>query len=61
MVTVAIVSGSESDRQIADRAANVLREAGIECEIRILSAHRNPVELEKYISETDAEIFIAIA
>ncbi len=61
MVTVSILIGSESDRQIADRAAKVLEEAGVQHEVRVLSAHRNPLELEDYISKTDAEIFIAIA
>ncbi len=53
--------GSESDRQIADRAVKVLDDAEVEHEIRVLSAHRNPHELDDYISKTDAEVFIAIA
>ncbi|MCZ7372907.1 MAG: 5-(carboxyamino)imidazole ribonucleotide mutase [Candidatus Methanoperedens sp.] len=61
MVTVAILIGSESDREIALRTAKVLEGSGVEYEIRVLSAHRNPVELDKYVSKSDAEIFIAIA
>lgn len=61
MVTIAILAGSESDRGIAERAAKVLDEAGVGYEIRILSAHRNPVELDEYISKSDAEVFITIA
>ena len=61
MVTIAILIGSESDRQIAQRTAKVLDTAGIDYEIRVLSAHRNPVELEEYIQKSDAEVFIAIA
>lgn len=61
MVTVAILIGSESDRHIAERTAKVLDEAGIVHEVRVLSAHRNPVELEDYISKSDAKVFIAIA
>ncbi|MCX9014783.1 MAG: 5-(carboxyamino)imidazole ribonucleotide mutase [Candidatus Methanoperedens sp.] len=61
MVTIAILAGSESDRGIAERASKVLDEAGVGYEIRILSAHRNPVELDEYISKSDAEVFIAIA
>ncbi len=61
MVTVAILMGSESDREIALRAARVLEGAGVEFEVRVLSAHRNPGELDEYISKSDAEIFIAIA
>ncbi len=61
MVTVAILIGSESDRSVAERAARVFDEKGVDYEIRVLSAHRNPVELDNYISRTDAEVFIAIA
>ncbi|VVB88802.1 N5-carboxyaminoimidazole ribonucleotide mutase [uncultured archaeon] len=61
MVTVAILIGSESDRSVAERAAKVFDEKGVDYEIRVLSAHRNPVELDNYISRSDAEVFIAIA
>ena len=61
MVTIAILIGSESDRQIAQGTAKVLDIAGIDYEIRVLSAHRNPVELEEYMQKSDAEVFIAIA
>ncbi len=61
MVTVAILIGSESDREIAQRSAKVLDSSGVEYEIKVLSAHRNPVELEDYIKKSDADVFIAIA
>lgn len=58
---VSIVVGSERDRPHAERASAVLREQGIEHEIVVLSAHRNPKELEKYIDASEADIFIAMA
>ena len=61
MVTIAILIGSESDRQIAQKTAKVLDNAGIDYDIQVLSAHRDPIELEEYIQESDALIFIAIA
>ena len=61
MVTVAILIGSESDREIALRTAKVLEGSGVEYEIRVLSAHRNPDELDEYVLKSDAEVFIAIA
>ena len=61
MATVAILIGSESDRHIAERAAKVLGEAGVDHEVCVLSAHRNPLELEDYVSKSDALVFIAIA
>lgn len=61
MVTVAILIGSESDRQIAERSAKVLESRSVDYEIRVLSAHRNPVELDEYIQKSEALVFIAIA
>jgi len=58
---VSVVVGSRSDLELAEKAVEVLRELGVECEVRVLSAHRNPKELEEYISKSDAEVFIAIA
>ena len=61
MVTVAILMGSESDRQVAERSAKVLESGGVDYEIKVLSAHRNPAELEEYLQKSDALVFIAIA
>jgi len=61
MVTVAILIGSESDRPIADRTAKVLGNAGVDHEVQVISAHRNPQELEEYVQRSEAEVFIAIA
>lgn len=61
MQEVAVIIGSESDREIAERAAAVLKELKIAYEIRVISAHRNPVELDEYIKRSGAKIFIAIA
>jgi len=56
-----VVVGSRSDLEVAEKAVEVLRELGVECEVRVLSAHRTPKELEEYVSKSDAEVFIAIA
>jgi len=61
MVDIAVISGSKSDQPIVDKVLRRLEEKGAIFEHKVLSAHRNPVELEKYISETDARVFIAIA
>ncbi|MBI1953964.1 MAG: 5-(carboxyamino)imidazole ribonucleotide mutase [Candidatus Omnitrophica bacterium] len=42
--TVGIVMGSDSDLPVMKEAARVLQEAGVGCEVRILSAHRAPEE-----------------
>ena len=58
---ISIIMGSESDKEIAAKAVEVLKSNNIPHEVKVLSAHRNPKELEKYISEAKSEIFIAIA
>lgn len=61
MVDIAIISGSKSDQGIVDRILRKLDERAASFEHRILSAHRNPKELEEFVSVTDARVFIAVA
>ena len=41
MAKVAVVMGSEHDLPVVRKAINALRELKIECEVRVLSAHRS--------------------
>lgn len=61
MTEIAVISGSKSDKSVVDKVVQTLEKNGVSYEHRILSAHRNPRELEQYIEETDARIFVAIA
>ncbi|MBS7622082.1 5-(carboxyamino)imidazole ribonucleotide mutase [Candidatus Bathyarchaeota archaeon] len=58
---VAVVMGSESDRPVAEEVTKTLDRFGIPYEVKTLSAHRNPKDLEEYIGSTGAVIFIAVA
>jgi 5-(carboxyamino)imidazole ribonucleotide mutase len=59
---VAIILGSESDRAVADKAVKVLEEHKIPYEVKVISAHRNPDELDRYLRESgEVEVIIAIA
>lgn len=58
---VAIVLGSESDNHIAEKTIKILERFNISYEKKILSAHRNPKELSKYIDSSKVLVFIAIA
>ena len=58
---VAVIIGSERDREYGEKAVRILREAGIEVEFRVLSAHRNPEELDRFIRENDDQIDVYIA
>ena len=42
--------GSKSDAGVMARAIKVLKEAGVEYEERVISAHRNPDLLQEYIA-----------
>lgn len=61
MTDIAVISGSKSDRPVVEKVLRVLVEKGIDHDERVLSAHRNPIDLERYIQETEAKIFIAVA
>ncbi len=61
MVDIAVISGSKSDQAIVDKIVAKLEEKGVIFEHKVLSAHRNPNELEDFILNSDARVFIGIA
>jgi 5-(carboxyamino)imidazole ribonucleotide mutase len=61
MADISLIMGSESDRAIANRAISVLEKSDYTYEVRVISAHRNPDELDSYVAGSDAKVFIAIA
>ncbi len=61
MVLVSVIAGSTSDEKIYAKAEKVLQEHQIPYELKILSAHRNPDELDAYVKGTDAKVFICVA
>jgi 5-(carboxyamino)imidazole ribonucleotide mutase len=61
MVDVAVILGSASDRAIADKAIDVLAKNHVSYDLQVLSAHRNPDELDAYVRKSDAKVFITIA
>jgi len=61
---VGIVVGSRSDIAAADKAAAVLDELGVPSEIRVISAHRAPELLSRFIGSAEdrgIQVFVAIA
>ena len=47
---VGIIMGSKSDMPEMEKAADVLKERGIRYEVRVMSAHRDPVVVTVYCS-----------
>ena len=45
---VGIIMGSRSDLEIMQAAADVLKDFGVEHEVRVVSAHRTPDEMNEY-------------
>ena len=58
---VAVIVGSKSDIPYIEEGLKTLKEFGIEYDFKIISAHRTPELLEKFLKESDAELFIAAA
>ena len=48
-ITVAIMMGSKSDVPTMEEAAKVLKDFGVSCEMRVLSAHRTPKDTVAYV------------
>ena len=48
---VAILMGSDSDFPVVKKAVTTLKGLGIECEVRVMSAHRTPAEASSFASE----------
>ncbi|MBA7646998.1 N5-carboxyaminoimidazole ribonucleotide mutase [subsurface metagenome] len=61
MVKVSVVLGSDSDREVGDKAVAMLETFGVEHELIVYSAHRDPDGLKEYVDSSDASIFIAVA
>ncbi|MCD6377610.1 MAG: AIR carboxylase family protein, partial [Planctomycetes bacterium] len=51
---VTVIMGSVSDSEIVSHCTKQLEMLGVSFELKVLSAHRTPKELEQYIAEADA-------
>ncbi len=58
-MNVFVVFGSASDSSVYEAVAEECKAQGLKAEVRILSAHRTPKQLEKALKKTRAKLFIA--
>ncbi|WP_131007026.1 5-(carboxyamino)imidazole ribonucleotide mutase [Methanofervidicoccus abyssi] len=58
---ICIIMGSESDLKIAEKGISILKDMGVEFEVRVASAHRTPDLVEEIVKNSKAKVFIAIA
>ncbi len=59
---VGIIMGSESDLPVMQESANILKEFGVQSEVKVMSAHRSPLLVMGYSSnaeESGIEVIIA--
>jgi 5-(carboxyamino)imidazole ribonucleotide mutase len=61
MAKAAVIVGSRSDEELGRNIVGFLKDFGVDCDYRVLSAHRNPEELDSFVKNSDAEVFIAVA
>ncbi len=64
MAFVAVLMGSDSDLPVVQSTIEVLRQFGIEFEVRVTSAHRTPEDTKDYVVDAEKRgcaVFIAAA
>jgi len=61
MVDVLVVLASKSDKEVGDKARDMLRQFGVSHEVIVASAHRTPTHLKAIVENTAAKVIIAIA
>jgi 5-(carboxyamino)imidazole ribonucleotide mutase len=62
--SVGILVGSKSDLSVMEKCTNRLEDLGVEYEIEVRSAHRNPAEVAEYVAsapERGVKVFICAA
>jgi len=58
--TVAVLMGSDSDYPVMKAAEEILEHFGIEADVRVISAHRTPERLTRFLARAEEEGVAAI-
>jgi 5-(carboxyamino)imidazole ribonucleotide mutase len=61
MALISIIAGSTSDKEVFEKAEKVLKENNVDYDLQIISAHRDPEKLDKYIETCESIVYIAVA
>lgn len=64
MAKISIIMGSQSDLETVNETIQVLKEFKVDFEVKVLSAHRTPKEVAKYVEaapKKGTKVFIAAA
>ena len=63
-IRVGILTGSPSDLEVVKKAKETLEALGVGCELKVLSAHRTPERVQKYVMAAEGrglQVLIACA
>ena len=64
MAKISILMGSQSDLETVNESINILKEFKVDFEVKVLSAHRTPKEVARYVESAPkkgTQVFIAAA
>ena len=62
--TIGVIMGSKSDWEIMKNCCDTIKSFGVNYDVRVISAHRTPKRLEKFIKESEkkgTKVIIAAA
>jgi 5-(carboxyamino)imidazole ribonucleotide mutase len=60
-VKVAILVGSKSDLEHAEKVRARLGDLGVPCEVHVASAHRTPEKVDRIVADPEVDVFVAMA
>jgi 5-(carboxyamino)imidazole ribonucleotide mutase len=58
---ISLIIGSKSDKEVGDDVYNLIRSFDVKIDYQIISAHRDPERLDQYLSNQEADVYIAVA
>lgn len=58
---VAVLVGSKSDLELAEKVRARVVEFGVACEVHVASAHRTPEKVDRLAQDPSTEVFVAMA
>ena len=58
---VAVLVGSKSDLEHAEKVRARLVDLGVPCEVHVASAHRTPEKVDKIVADPEVDVFVAMA
>ncbi|HUT28076.1 MAG TPA: 5-(carboxyamino)imidazole ribonucleotide mutase [Methanomassiliicoccales archaeon] len=61
MPAVLIILGSKSDVEVGRKALDLLKRFGAEAKMVVASAHRTPDRVKDLVTQSEADVFIAVA